>query len=138
MMEARLIFMAIVCLCIAQLAFAQEPYPFKSQQAEQRYVRLVKGIRCSVCQNQSLFESNAAIAVQMRSDVHDMLDRGMSDRAIRLQLRKQYGDKIFFMPPIRTSTIILWLGPIIMLLIGYVAFKNYTLRKHTMAGNYAC
>lgn len=116
-MEARLICMALVCLCIAQVAFAND--------IEQRYIKFLKQVRCSVCQNQSLFESNSAAAATMREKIYAMFKSNMSEAQISAQLRSQYGDAILFMPPVRTDTLALWIGPLTMLAIAIAATRTW-------------
>ena len=138
MMEARLIFMALVCLCIAQLAFADQPnYEFKTNKQQRHFTQLIKETRCVICQNQSLFESSSAIASDMRQQIHTMLMSGMSKRQIRNALRARYGDSILFMPPWRASTMALWFGPCVMLGLGLWAFKSLLRRRKVFLSSYA-
>lgn len=139
-MEIRLIFMAIVCLYIAQHAFAMEQdHSFSSLHAQGRYERLIKEIRCAVCQNQSLFDSNSTVAGDMRKQVYAMVNSGLSDHAIRQHFRSVYGDAILFMPPWRPSTLFLWCGPVFMLVIAAVIFKCFVAHgKKIVKSQYAC
>lgn len=145
MMEARLIFMALICLVIAQLAFAAEKnsmlvqnYSFQTPELEQRYIQLIKQIRCSVCQNQSLFDSHSESANDMRVKIQAMLNAGMTDQQILGFMRSQFGDRSVFMPPLRISTLLLWLGPILMLGAAGAVCKVQAARKKVMACDYAC
>lgn len=129
-MELRLILMALICLCIAQLAFATENiYPFEAPQIERRFIDLTKELRCSSCQNQTIFESNAAVAVDMREKVYNMLQQGATDTAIREYLATRYGDYILFNPQWRLGTAALWLAPFAMLLVGFWTFANVMLPR---------
>ncbi len=122
-MELRLIIMALVCLCIAQVAFAaEETYPFTEPQEQQRFVNLTKEIRCAACQNQTLFDSNAALALDMRANIYHMLQTGLSDQQIRDHLSYRYGEYILFNPPLRSNTWILWLFPIFLMAL---ALRSY-------------
>jgi len=134
MMEARLIVMALVCLCIAQVAFAVEPpSQFKSIKDQLRFEKLIKETRCVVCQNQSLFESSSALASDMRMQISTMINAGISNHQIRNYLRNRYGDAILFLPPWRVGTLALWLGPIFMLLIAAFSFKRLVMRTKDLA-----
>lgn len=138
MMEARLIFMALVCLCIAQLAFADPiNLPFKSTKDEVRYEKLIKETRCVVCQNLSLFDSNSALANDMRQQIHAMVTSGTPNPQIRSYLRSRYGDSIMFMPPWRASTAILWFGPLFMLGAGFIAYKWFLGRRQLLINQFA-
>lgn len=125
MMEARLIFMAVVCLCIAQMAFGKDQsYIFKTQTKQQQFVKILKGIRCNICQNQSVFESNTDVAKDLRQQVFVMFNAGWSRQQIYTQLRKQYGDHILFATPLRFATLSLWFVPMILLFISFYSILN--------------
>lgn len=129
-MELRLIFMALVCLCIAQVAFAVEDnYPFNLQKQQRSFVRLTKQIRCATCQNQTIYDSNSGVAVEIRSQIYEMLKTNVSETKILKNLRDKYGDYIFFMPPCNKGTLILWLGPIIMLATALLSFWRWGVYK---------
>lgn len=126
MMELRLIFVAIVCLCIAQMAFAtQDNFPFQSASEQQRFVRLSKEIRCLACQNQSIYDSTSYVAKEMRAQIYSMLHEGKTDQEIRTYLSDKYGEFVLFAPPWRTNTMVLWLGPIFMLGIAAMSIRRY-------------
>lgn len=139
MMEARLIFMALVCLCIAQMALAEDQiHAFKNPAAEQQYVKILKGIRCTICQNQSLFESNAKIAVDLRKHIYEMFSAGWSQQQIYAYLRQRYGDHILYMPPFGINTAVLWFAPGILLLAAAFAGRRYMRINRNAESNYAC
>lgn len=118
-MELRLIIMAVICLCIAQMAFATEgSYDFATREEEQRFINLTKHLRCAECQNQTLFDSNASLAIDMRTQIYTMLSAGATDDTICDYLSYRYGDYILFKPPFRLNTAALWLGPLLMLLVA--------------------
>jgi cytochrome c-type biogenesis protein CcmH len=118
-MELRLIVMALICLCIAQLAFAAEDnYPFRSPDEQRRFVDLIKEVRCSTCKNQTLYDSNASVALDMRKQIYQMLTAGASDASIKSYLTAKYGEYILFSPPWRLGTLLLWLSPLFMLTVA--------------------
>lgn len=117
-MELRLIFMALVCLCIAQVAFAvEENYPFRAEKQQHSFVRLTKQIRCVACNNQTVYDSNSNVAQEMRQQIYSMLNADISESTILKRLRDKYGDYIFFMPPWNKGTFALWFTPIISLFV---------------------
>ena len=123
-MEMRLIIMALICLCIAQLAFAVEDnFLFSSQVAQQRFVNLSKQYRCAVCKSQSVFDSNSTVAQDMREQIYDSINAGLSDTAISSLLVEQYGEHIVLKPPVKLSTGLLWFGPLMM--FGIAAGVSY-------------
>jgi cytochrome c-type biogenesis protein CcmH len=125
-MELRLIIMALVCLCIAQLAFAdQDNYPFETKAQQQRFVNLTKELRCAECQNQTLFDSNAPLAIDMRAQVFNMILGGQTDNSIRDFLSYRYGEFILFDPPLRFGTWLLWGGPLLMFILALLAMLRY-------------
>jgi len=118
-MELRLILMALICLCIAQMAFAvQENFSFESAAQRQRYIELSKQIRCAECQQQSLFDSNSSIASELRTQVYTMLCANKSDTEIKNYFSNRYGDYILYNPPLRLDTWLLWFGPLIMIAVA--------------------
>lgn len=131
--------MALICLCIAQLAFAvEQDYQFRSLQVQHRYEKLIKEIRCAVCQNQSLFDSSSTVAKNMRKQVYLMLNSGMSDRDVREYFCNLYGDAILFMPPWGIGTFLLWAGPFFMLVFAFIVFRSFVLPNKVVQSQHAC
>lgn len=85
---------------------------------EHRVRELAAGLRCLVCQNQSLAESNAPLARDMRSQIREQLAQGRSDSEVREFLVARYGDFILYRPPWKATTVALWLSPALLLLGG--------------------
>ena len=85
---------------------------------EQRMMSLAEGLRCLVCQNQSLAESNAELAVDLRNEIREQMRRGASDRDVIDYLVARYGDFVLYRPPLKASTLLLWSGPALLLLAG--------------------
>lgn len=77
-----------------------------------------KTLRCVVCQNQSIYDSNAPLAEDMRRLVRKRVEAGDSDDEVRDYLRDRYGDYVLMTPPLQTNTALLWAGPIILFLFG--------------------
>lgn len=105
-------------------AFAQsaiEPRDFDTPVQEQRYRSLLGELRCTVCQNEPLESSNAELAAKLRDQVYAQIMEGRSDFEIRQYMRDRYGDFVLYDPPFAGHTLILWLGPIVLLLLGIVA-----------------
>jgi cytochrome c-type biogenesis protein CcmH len=87
---------------------------------EQRVLALAAELRCLVCQNQTIAESNAELAVDLRNQVREMLRRGQSERAIVDHMTARYGDFVLYRPPLKGSTAPLWFGPPLALVAGSV------------------
>jgi cytochrome c-type biogenesis protein CcmH len=85
---------------------------------QERYKRLAQELRCLVCQNQTLADSDASLAHDLRRQLESMIVDGRSDDEIKRFLVDRYGDFVLYRPPIRSSTWILWFGPFLLLAIG--------------------
>jgi cytochrome c-type biogenesis protein CcmH len=97
---------------------AQEPLVFENQQQQDRFDKLTLELRCLVCQNQNLADSDAPLAHDLRREVHEMLIAGKSNDEIKDFLVTRYGDFVLYRPPVQKNTYLLWLAPLIMLLAG--------------------
>ena len=93
-------------------------YAFNDANQEARFGHLTKILRCVVCQNQNLDESNASIANDLKQHIHDAIVAGQSDEVIVNNLHQRYGDYILFAPPMNKHTSLLWFGPLMILILG--------------------
>ncbi len=116
----RIIFGAVLLMLsiIDGLHAKDEPVQFSDPILEKRYHALLEEIRCLVCQNQSLIDSNADLAQDLRDKIHQMLEQGASEQEIIQFLVDRYGDFVRYRPPFRGDTALLWLGPFLFLLIA--------------------
>lgn len=110
------------------IAQAEDIYSFTSIQDQQRFQELSYQVRCITCQNQSLAESSAPIAVDLRQKIYGMVSEGKSNQEIKAYLVKRYGEFILLEPPMNKSTLFLWACPIFLLLIAASGFV-YLLRR---------
>lgn len=85
---------------------------------EQRYQKMLAELRCVVCQNQTIAESNAPLAQDLREQVRKQIAAGRSDAEIRQYLVERYSDFVLYRPPLRPRTLLLWFGPALLLLLG--------------------
>ena len=121
-MIARLRLLAIaICLAASMLVHAVDPLPFKDRAEELRFQTLTKKLRCLVCQNESLADSNAPLAADLRRDVFSQMQAGKSDDEIKTWLTARYSDFVLYDPPLHAATLLLWFGPAIVLLAGGAA-----------------
>lgn len=98
---------------------AIEVRQFANQQQQAAYERLIEELRCLVCQNENLADSNAELARDLRDEVYAMLtQQGLDEQAVKAYLVQRYGDFVLYRPPLKASTWLLWTGPFLMLLIG--------------------
>jgi len=117
----------LATLLLATPALAQgprgedkEPLVFESTEQEARYKDLTLELRCLVCQNQNLADSDAPLAQQLRGEIFDMLQDGQSDQQITGFMVDRYGDFVLYKPPVQSNTIALWTLPIVVLLVGAI------------------
>ena len=100
-------------------AFAAEATPTEQDPvAQARAVRLAEQLRCLVCQNQTIADSNAELAVDLRKQVREQIAAGRSDGEIIDYMTARYGDFVLYRPPLKATTILLWTGPALLAAIG--------------------
>lgn len=112
--------LASVSLALCGAAWAAEPDPA----LEKRVMALSEQLRCLVCQNQTIADSNAELAVDLRQQVREKLGQGMSDEQVAAYLVQRYGDFVLYRPPVRGSTWLLWFGPLLLLAGGLLALAR--------------
>ncbi len=103
---------------LAQVTSTPEPLVFENQQQQKRFDELTRELRCLVCQNQNLADSDAPLAHDLRREVHEMLMAGQTNKQIKQFLVERYGDFVLYRPPVQNNTYLLWLAPLILLLGG--------------------
>lgn len=97
---------------------------------EKRVLTLAEELRCLVCQNQTIADSHAELAVDLKNQIRDMLRKGMSDKEIKEYMVQRYGDFVLYNPPVKTSTWVLWFGPFV-LLVGGLGFGIFKLKQRS-------
>ncbi len=115
------------------LAAGLEAFDFSGNVNEDRYKHLIIELRCLVCQNQSLADSDAGLAHDLRREVWELMDQGNSDTEIAEFLVERYGDFVLYNPPVKPSTYILWYGPFALLAIGLLALARTLKRRSKQA-----
>lgn len=93
--------------------------------AEKRLQALSEELRCLVCQNQNIADSNAELAQDLRREIRGMIKNGQSDQQIIDFMVARYGDFVLYRPPVKGITLLLWAGPIVLLLLGLLLLRNY-------------
>lgn len=119
----------VALLLAAGVALAQEPLVFEDAAQEERYNALTLELRCTVCQNQSLADSDAPLAQDLRAEIYDMMMAGRSDEEIKTFMIERYGDFVLYRPPVQGNTFALWVIPLALLLLGAVAVV-FVVRNH--------
>ena len=110
-----LVFLAVAWLS-QPLSAAEEQRTFASTEQEQLYNDLIEELRCLVCQNQNIADSNAELAQDLRNRTYDMVTAGQSEAEIKQFMRDRFGDFVLYSPPLDRKTWLLWLGPVFILL----------------------
>ena len=104
---------------------------FESSSQESRYKALIAELRCLVCQNQNLADSNAELARDLRLLTYNMILSGSSDKDIVQFMVSRYGDFVLYRPPFKPSTALLWLAPLLFMAGGFfVLFRIFRGRKN--------
>ena len=123
------VLMALTMLGAYWPARAIDPLPFKDRAQEIRFQQLSRQLRCLVCQNESLADSNAALARDLRHQVFHLMQQGKSDAYIKQYLVARYSDYVLYRPPLRPSTWLLWFGPGVLLIVGALGLAGYVRRR---------
>ncbi len=108
---------------------AKAKYTFANPQQAQLFNNLLPNLRCLVCQNESLADSNAPLAEDLRKEVYQQVLAGKSQAEIISYLTNRYGEFILFKPPVESKTYILWFLPFLLIIIG-ITFVGIIARKH--------
>ncbi len=108
---------------------AAAPEEFDDPAEQARYDRMLAEMRCLVCQNESLAESPASLAQDLRREVAERIRAGHSDAAIREFLVSRYGDYVLYRPPLRGTTVVLWFGPLVILMLAATGALVYVRRR---------
>lgn len=106
-------FLLVVAPLLANAGEAPRPAP--DPLLEKRVMAIAEELRCLVCQNQTIADSDAALAVDLRKQVRERLAQGMSDRDVTDFMVQRYGDFVLYRPPVKTTTWLLWFGPFLLL-----------------------
>jgi cytochrome c-type biogenesis protein CcmH len=114
----RVIFVALLVCASFVHAQAIEPMPFASHAQELRFQHLTRELRCPMCQNETLADSNAPIARDLRNQIFRMMQQGRSDGEIKQYLVARYSRFVLYDPPLTAGTWLLWFGPLLILLGG--------------------
>jgi cytochrome c-type biogenesis protein CcmH len=126
--------LSLLCLALClSVASANEAAPAAADPVlEARMLSLTSELRCLVCQNQTIADSHADLAIDLRQQVREMLQKGMTDQQIADYMTQRYGDFVLYRPPFKSSTALLWIGPGAMMVIGLVVLVLVLRRRSRM------
>jgi cytochrome c-type biogenesis protein CcmH len=121
----------ILFLVLSPLVQAIDSRQFANPEQQEAYETLTSELRCLVCQNQTIADSNAELAADLRRQVQEMLEQGKSQDDIIQFMTDRYGDFVLYKPPFKLKTGLLWIGPMAFLLLGLVAVFFVIRHKRT-------
>jgi cytochrome c-type biogenesis protein CcmH len=123
-------------LALLLLAFATAAAPAREAAPaaqdpvlEKRVMALAEELRCLVCQNQTIADSNAPLAEDLRNQVREKMRQGASDAQIVDYMVARYGDFVLYRPPFKTTTLLLWFGPLLLFAAGFLVLLRRVLRR---------
>lgn len=119
---------------IAQVAGDRTPIEFHDRAEEQRFHDLTSELRCVMCQNQSLADSDAPIAHDLRHEVIELMREGRSNDEIKAFLVQRYGEFVLYRPRLEGGTWLLWFGPPVLLLLGGFVIARIVVRRRAALG----
>lgn len=126
---SRTIFVLLALLAVpGSLVAGMEEFDFSGNVDEDRFKSFIGEVRCLVCQNQSLADSDAELAHDLREEIYEQMQQGSGDIEIVDFLVSRYGDFVLYNPPVKPSTYLIWYGPFVLLLIG-LAVLAFNLRQ---------
>lgn len=124
--------MLLFLLGVSFAAHAIDPLPFADAAQEERFQHLTRELRCLVCQNQNLADSDAGLAKDLRNEVFEQMRAGKSDAEIRQYLVARYSEFVLYDPPLSAHTLLLWFGPFALLAAGALALV-FVVRRRSRA-----
>lgn len=127
-MMRNLLFLMLLMLPLTLVADI-DAYQFSDPDQEILYKKLIKELRCTVCQNQDIADSNAELASDLRRKTYKMVQEGKSEEYVKDYMSQRYGDFVLYRPRLQTNTLLLWVGPFIILLIGIFVLLRFIRRK---------
>ena len=132
MMKSFFLFL-LVLASLPAFALAKEAQPSAPDPVvEERLMKLAKELRCLVCQNETLADSRADLAVDLRGQIREQMKAGKSDKEIVAYLTERYGKFILYNPPIDPTTYLLWFGPFVLLLAGLFFLFRYVKQRREL------
>ncbi len=129
-MTSRLTSFCLMLFFVTAVPAEIAGFPFESETQEQRFRDLSSELRCLVCQNQSLADSNAGLAQDLRSELYQQVLTGNSNNQIISFMTERYGDFILYKPRFATKTLLLWLAPILLFIVGIFCLIRFSKFKN--------
>jgi cytochrome c-type biogenesis protein CcmH len=126
----------LLCIFLLMMScgsYAVDTHQLSDPKQQETYETLTKELRCLVCQNQTIADSNAELAGDLRRQVYEMLQQGKSKQEIIQFMTDRYGDFVLYKPPFKGKTSVLWVAPVVFLLVGLITVFFFIRRKKAAA-----
>lgn len=125
--------LATVVVCLTStISIAKEAQSNEDPQIAARMKNLTEQLRCLVCQNETLADSHADLAEDLRKQIREQMKAGKSDQEIIAFLTQRYGDFVLYKPPVKSTTYLLWFGPFVLLIAGTTVLFRFLKRRREM------
>ena len=133
---SRIVLGGLIALFLfSSTAFSKDAVPVGDDPVVQaRMMRLATVLRCLVCQNQTIADSHADLAADLRNQIVELIHQGKTDDEIMDYMTARYGDFVLYRPPIKTSTLLLWFGPMLLVVIGGATLYRSTQKRMQESG----
>jgi len=128
----QIIVLIFISICFAAGCIAKDAEPNEDPQIEQRMKNLTEQLRCLVCQNETLADSRADLAEDLRKQIREQMKAGKSDKEIIAYLTDRYGDFVLYKPPVKATTYLLWFGPFVFLIGGTIVLYRFVKRRREL------
>jgi cytochrome c-type biogenesis protein CcmH len=128
----QIVLIILVLLCFGTVVLAKEAQPNEDPKIEQRMKALTEQLRCLVCQNETLADSRADLAEDLRKQIREQMYAGRSDQEILAFLTQRYGDFVLYNPPVKATTYLLWFGPFVLLFAGAGVLYRYLKQRREL------
>lgn len=120
----------LTVIWVAPIQARSDVYAFDNPQQEQRFKALTAELRCLVCQNQNIADSNADLAKDLRQQIYKMIQEKQSDQEILDFMVARYGDFVLYRPPFQATTVLLWVGPFLILVVALLVLFRVARSRH--------
>ncbi len=127
-------FLIWLALALPLAGAAREAQPVGQDPAIERHMMvLAEELRCLVCQNQTIADSHADLAADLRQEIRELLQKGMTDDEVKRYMVARYGDFVLYRPPLKSTTWLLWFGPALLMVIGLTTLYAVLIRRRRLA-----
>ena len=128
----RVSILLLVLISLAPMACAKDAQSVEDPQIAARMQALTQQLRCLVCQNETLADSHADLAEDLRKEIREQMKAGKTDQEIIVFLTQRYGDFVLYNPPVKATTYLLWFGPFVLLVAGTLLLYRYLKRRREL------